>query len=84
MGCNLEDSDDDGGLWPTEEHAAVVAAARAAGDAVGIPLVINARTDVYLADVIPAEERAGRGARARRGVPRRRRRLHLRARACAM
>jgi 2-methylisocitrate lyase-like PEP mutase family enzyme len=35
----------------------VVAAARAAGDAVDIPLVINARTDVYLRDVIPAEER---------------------------
>ena len=57
VGCNLEDSDGAGGLWPAEEHAAVVAAARAAGDAAGIPLVINARTDVYLTDVIPAEER---------------------------
>ncbi|MDA0161492.1 isocitrate lyase/phosphoenolpyruvate mutase family protein [Solirubrobacter ginsenosidimutans] len=57
VGCNLEDSDAAGGLWPAEEHAAVVAAARAAGDAVDIPLVINARTDVYLRDVIPAEER---------------------------
>jgi 2-methylisocitrate lyase-like PEP mutase family enzyme len=57
VGCNLEDSDGAGGLWPAEEHAAVVAAARAAGDAAGIPLVINARTDVYLLDVIPAEER---------------------------
>jgi 2-methylisocitrate lyase-like PEP mutase family enzyme len=57
VGCNLEDSDASGGLWPAEEHAAVVAAARAAGDAAGIPLVINARTDVYLTDVIPPEER---------------------------
>jgi 2-methylisocitrate lyase-like PEP mutase family enzyme len=57
VGCNLEDSDGAGGLWPAEEHAAVVAAARAAGDAAGIPLVINARTDVYLTDVIPPDER---------------------------
>ena len=34
----------------------VVAAARAAGDAAGIPLVINARTDVYLG-TNPAQER---------------------------
>jgi 2-methylisocitrate lyase-like PEP mutase family enzyme len=57
VGCNIEDSDGAGGLWPSEEHAAVVAAARAAGDAAGIPLVINARTDVYLTDVVPPEER---------------------------
>src|SRR6478752_6001122 len=57
VGCNLEDYDGAGGLWPAQEHAAVVAAARAAGDAAGIPLVINARADVYLTDVIPPEER---------------------------
>jgi 2-methylisocitrate lyase-like PEP mutase family enzyme len=57
VGCNLEDSDANGGLWPSEEHAAVVAAARAASDAAGIPLVINARTDVYLTGEIPPEER---------------------------
>ena len=48
VGCNLEDSDGSG-LIPAELHAANVAAARAAGEANGIPLVINARTDVYLA-----------------------------------
>ena len=48
VGCNLEDSIGTGGLWPAEEHAAVVAAARAAGDLAGVPLVINARTDVFL------------------------------------
>lgn len=57
VGCNLEDADGKGGLWPAEEHAAVVAATRAVGDAAGIPLVINARTDVFLTDVMPAEER---------------------------
>ena len=35
----------------------MVAAARAAGDAAGIPLVINARTDVYLTGAVPEEER---------------------------
>jgi 2-methylisocitrate lyase-like PEP mutase family enzyme len=48
VGCNLEDSDAHGGLWPAAEHAAVVAAARAAGESAGVPLVINARTDVFL------------------------------------
>jgi 2-methylisocitrate lyase-like PEP mutase family enzyme len=57
VGCNLEDADGKGGLWPASEHAAVVAAARAAGEAAGIPLVINARTDVFLTDVVPQEER---------------------------
>ena len=77
-GCNLEDSDGAGGLWPAEEHAAVVAAARAAGDAAGIPLVINARTDVYLDRRDPGRGARGRGARARRGVPGGGRGLHLR------
>jgi 2-methylisocitrate lyase-like PEP mutase family enzyme len=57
VGCNLEDSDGSGGLWPAEEHAAVVAAARAAGEAAGVPIVINARTDVWLTKVVPPEER---------------------------
>ncbi len=56
VGCNLEDSDADGSLRPVEEHAARVAAARANGEELDVPLVINARTDVYISD-IPAEER---------------------------
>jgi 2-methylisocitrate lyase-like PEP mutase family enzyme len=55
VGCNLEDA-----MKPTEEHAAQVSAARAAGEAAGIPLVINARTDVFLSgggDVGEALER---------------------------
>jgi 2-methylisocitrate lyase-like PEP mutase family enzyme len=55
VGCNLEDSDGQG-LRATEDHAAAVAAARANGEELGVPVVINARTDVYLHD-IPAEER---------------------------
>jgi 2-methylisocitrate lyase-like PEP mutase family enzyme len=57
VGCNLEDSTGEGGLVAVEQHVAAVEAARAAGEAAGVPLVINARTDVYLRDVIPAEER---------------------------
>jgi len=57
VGCNLEDSDGAGGLVEAAAHAEAVAAARAAGEAAGVPLVINARTDVYLEEVIPPEER---------------------------
>jgi 2-methylisocitrate lyase-like PEP mutase family enzyme len=57
VGCNLEDSDANHELWPAEEHVAVVAAARAAGDAAGVPIVINARTDVWLSKTIPDEEK---------------------------
>jgi 2-methylisocitrate lyase-like PEP mutase family enzyme len=56
VGCNLEDSDEDA-LRPTEEHAARVAAARANGEELGVPVVINARTDVWLGGGIPPEER---------------------------
>lgn len=43
VGVNLED-----GSRAPELHAAKVAAARRAADATGVPLFINARTDVYL------------------------------------
>ncbi len=56
VGCNLEDSDADS-LRPTEEHAARVAAARANGEELGVPVVINARTDVYLRPGLANEER---------------------------
>jgi 2-methylisocitrate lyase-like PEP mutase family enzyme len=53
VGCNLEDGDDDGAdpLRPAAEHAERVAAAREAGARAGVPLVINARTDVFLRGV---------------------------------
>jgi 2-methylisocitrate lyase-like PEP mutase family enzyme len=56
VGCNLEDSDADA-LRPTAEHAARVAAARANGEELGVPVVINARTDVWLTRGVPPEER---------------------------
>ena len=61
VGCNLEDSVGTGGLWPADEHAAVVAAARNAGEVAGIPLVINARTDVFLEGAGGVEEAIERG-----------------------
>lgn len=53
VGVNLEDAADEGAgtLVPAEAHAAKVAAVRAMADAYGVPLVINARTDVFLLKV---------------------------------
>lgn len=61
VGCNLEDGTGDPGapLRPAAEHAARVAAARAAGEAAGVPLVVNARTDVFLAAAGRPGERLG-------------------------
>jgi 2-methylisocitrate lyase-like PEP mutase family enzyme len=57
VGCNLEDGSGDGLLRPAGEHAERVAAAREAGERAGVPLVINARTDVFLDAVGAPEER---------------------------
>ncbi len=59
VGCNLEDGVRETELRPVGEHADSIAAARAAGEAAGVPVVINARTDVYLAGAGAPEERAG-------------------------
>jgi 2-methylisocitrate lyase-like PEP mutase family enzyme len=56
VGCNLEDSEADA-LRPTSEHAARVAAARANGEELGVPIVINARTDVFIRPELPEQER---------------------------
>lgn len=47
VGVNLEDRRD-GRLLAPAEQAVHLVAARAAADAFGVPLVLNARTDVYL------------------------------------
>ncbi len=48
-GCNLEDSDHwGGGLVPAETQANRLAAVRSAAEVAGVPLVINARVDVYV------------------------------------
>ncbi len=56
VGCNLEDA-----MRPTAEHAERVAAAREAGEQAGVPLVINARTDVFLRGSKDPEEALERG-----------------------
>ena len=49
VGCNLEDTDHrGGGLADPGRQAEWLAAVRAAADAAGVPIVINARTDVFL------------------------------------
>jgi 2-methylisocitrate lyase-like PEP mutase family enzyme len=63
VGCNLEDGTGDPAapLRPTAEHAARVASAREAGERAGVPVVINARTDVFLAGSRDALEALERG-----------------------
>lgn len=58
VGVNIED-----GMSPPQEQAERLAAARAAADRLGVPLWINARTDVYLAGIGPAEGRLQEVAR---------------------
>ena len=50
VGINLEDGMHDGShqLYPVETAVARIEAARAAADSAGVPIVINARTDVFL------------------------------------
>ena len=63
IGINLEDgligAD---GLFPVDEQSARIAAARAAADAAGIPLFINARCDIF--KKIPAADQASYVAEA--------------------
>ncbi|MCP5341594.1 MAG: isocitrate lyase/phosphoenolpyruvate mutase family protein [Rhodobacteraceae bacterium] len=54
-GINLEDGHK-GALRATDDAAARIAAARAAADASGVPIVINARCDVFLHGKTPAAE----------------------------
>src|SRR4051794_1128237 len=56
VGANLEDK-----MGDADEHAGRVAAARTAGEAAGVPLVINARTDVFLRADPDVDEAIRRG-----------------------
>lgn len=48
-GCNLEDTDwQHGGLLDADEHARWLSGVRRAAERSGVPLVINARVDVFL------------------------------------
>jgi 2-methylisocitrate lyase-like PEP mutase family enzyme len=68
VGCNLEDTDHRaGGLAEAGTHAEWLAAVRSAADDAGVPLVINARVDVFLPtgaipepDQVPEAIRRGR------------------------
>jgi 2-methylisocitrate lyase-like PEP mutase family enzyme len=69
VGCNLEDGLGDGQLRCAEDATARIAAARAAADDAGVPIVINARTDTYLRGIDDPEAAILRGqAYARAGA----------------
>jgi 2-methylisocitrate lyase-like PEP mutase family enzyme len=59
VGVNLEDGTGDPAapLRSIDDHAAIVAAARAAADGAGVPLFVNARTDVWWAGAGDPAER---------------------------
>jgi 2-methylisocitrate lyase-like PEP mutase family enzyme len=65
VGMNLEDApaDEEGVLLDVELQADRIRAASEAGAAAGVPLVINARTDVFLARVGPPETRVAHAGR---------------------
>lgn len=64
VGINIED-----GTRPPEEFAARVAAARRAADIAGVPMFLNARTDVFLVGIgAPKHRLAKTLARAKRYV----------------
>lgn len=56
VGGNFEDA-----MKPVDEHAAQVAAARAAGEVAGVHFVINARTDEFVKGSRSVDEAIGRG-----------------------
>ena len=58
VGCNLEDTDHArGGLVDSDEQSRRIAAVREAAGSAGVPIVINARIDVYLHEPGDPEER---------------------------
>jgi 2-methylisocitrate lyase-like PEP mutase family enzyme len=62
IGLNIEDTvhSEGGRLRDVAEHADLVAALRAAADSAGVRVVVNARTDVILEEIGPAETRVER------------------------
>jgi 2-methylisocitrate lyase-like PEP mutase family enzyme len=59
VGLNLEDmaGDDESSQLPLQLQAEKISAVREAAQVAGVPLVINARTDIYLTPIGPAETR---------------------------
>jgi 2-methylisocitrate lyase-like PEP mutase family enzyme len=64
VGCNLEDGIGAAGLRPLGEAVDAVREVVAAGDETGVPLVVNARTDAFLAGVDDAFDVAVERGRA--------------------
>ncbi|HEX8909698.1 MAG TPA: isocitrate lyase/phosphoenolpyruvate mutase family protein [Anaeromyxobacteraceae bacterium] len=62
VGLNLEDANG-GRLLPLELQVERVAAVRRAGEAAGVPLVVNARTDAAGVSELPPEERLAEAVR---------------------
>ena len=56
VGLNLED-----GMGPIEDHMTRIRVVRAVADSTGVPLVVNARTDVFLSGNGDVEEAIRRG-----------------------
>jgi len=64
VGMNLEDAPGDGdGLFDVALQAERVRAARESAESAGVPLVINARTDVFLASIGAPETRLSHAVR---------------------
>ncbi|MGI5132295.1 isocitrate lyase/PEP mutase family protein [Pseudonocardia sp. CA-107938] len=65
VGCNLEDTDHRaGGLTDPDVHAQWLADVRSAADAAGVPIVVNARVDVFLpASAVPEGDRIAEAVR---------------------
>ncbi|KZB86062.1 isocitrate lyase/PEP mutase family protein [Amycolatopsis regifaucium] len=65
VGCNLEDTDHrSGGLADADEHAQRLADIRAAATDAGVPIVVNARVDVFLGDRgVPEPDRLAEAVR---------------------
>jgi 2-methylisocitrate lyase-like PEP mutase family enzyme len=65
VGCNLEDTDHHGPdvLVPIEGQVERLAAVREAADAAGVPIVINARVDVFLRRIGTPESQLAEGVR---------------------
>ena len=78
VGLNIEDTvhSEGGRMRSDAEHADLVAGLRAAADAAGVAVVINARTDILMNEIGPAEDRFDRAVRRLGSLPRQ-------ARACS-
>jgi 2-methylisocitrate lyase-like PEP mutase family enzyme len=63
VGINLED-----GKWPHELHLKKIEAIRAVAERAGVNLYINARTDVYLKQLVPEGERPKETLRRARAI----------------